>query len=377
MKRLFLILLILMCFVSVQADELPVIVTHKVMVTNKDGTICYNDGNKTDKVIPYKTMLMVSNDINGRYIRVINDEYDCDVIYSDVSSNTQKFDINNKDVEEISPVRAIVLSNTGLNMRVGPSVTYAKMITVPSKTIITLSHKAGTYWYYTEYNGNNGWVTSMNKYLGYDGDEVLINYEKTNIYNDSGVAIIGKIPENTEITNYIKLDNNKNDLMYYVNYNGISGYVKDMLYKTDKIGKIRLIKDVELKDKNGVAYKIMTSGSELLYNMIYDNSFYVSDRKALISLNDDDFEYINEAKPLVKEHGYLGEGIFGEEIKERVIHENKKPIEDRNNDKAVDTNINIKDIIIICFLGGIFILLLIIIIKEFNKKKLKENEFKE
>ena len=377
MKRLFLILLILMCFVSVRADELPVIITHKVMVTNKDGTICYNDGTKTDKVIPYKTMLMVSNDINGRYIRVINDEYDCDVIYSDVSSNTQKFDINNKDVEEIIPVRAIVLSNTGLNMRVGPSVTYAKMITVPSKTIITLSHKAGTYWYYTEYNGNNGWVTSMNKYLGYDGDEVLINYEKTNIYNDSGVAIIGKIPENTEITNYIKLDNNKNDLMYYVNYNGISGYVKDMLYKTDKIGKIRLIKDVELKDKNGVAYKRMTSGSELLYNMIYDNSFYVSDRKALISLNDDDFEYINEAKPLVKEHGYLGEGIFGEEIKERVIHENKKPIEDRNNDKAVDTNINIKDIIIICFLGGIFILLLIIIIKEFNKKKLKENEFKE
>ena len=36
---------------------------------------------------------------------------------------------------------------------------------------------------YGEYNGKTGWVTAMNKYLGYDYDKILINYEQPKFYS--------------------------------------------------------------------------------------------------------------------------------------------------------------------------------------------------
>ena len=368
MKKFNILLFLIICLFifDVYANELPVVISHQVMVTNKDGTVCYNEGKKIDKTIPYKTMLIVNYDINGSYINVINDNYDCDVKYSDVSSNTQKFSIDHKDVEEISSIRAIVLPNTGLNMRIGPSVTFAKVMTIPQNSLITLTHKAGTYWYYTEYNDKTGWITAMNKYLGFDDNKVLINYEKTNIYDASGTRILGTIPENTEITDYIKLSANKEDLKYYVSYNGIKGYIKNLLYKTNGIGKIKLIKDVSIKDEKGNPIRRISAGSELEYNMISENGFYFPDRKLLISLTNEDYEYVKEAKQLVKDHGYLGEGIFGEEIKEREKEEEKK--EEKQEDKK-EKDYNIKEIIVVVLLSGIFISLIVLVIVKLVKNK--------
>lgn len=375
MKKISILLFLIICLfiINVKADELPVVISHLVMVTNKDGTTCFKNGEKTDQVIPYKTMLTVNTDINGSYIKVVNDEYDCDVKYSDVSSNSQKFSLENKDVSEIASVRAIVLSNTGLNMRIGPSVTYAKIMTIPANTLLTLTHKAGTFWYYTEYNGKSGWITSMNKYIGFDDNKVLINYEKAKLYGTNGITVLANIPENTEITNYVKLESFKeNDFKYYVDYNGTKGYIKDMLYKTNGTGKIKLVKDVELKDENGNPIKRMSSGSELEYSMVTTNGFYIIDKKTVVNLNDDDYEYIKKTKIMVKEKGYLGEGVFGEEIKEREIvseieeNDPEEPIKEENNDN--------KELIIIILLVGIFILLIVLIIlKIINNKKNRSN----
>ena len=368
-------LIICLCIIEVKGDELPVVISHKVMVTNKEGTICYHDGNKTDKVIPYKTMLIVSTDINGSFIKVVNDEYDCDVKYNDVSANKQSFDLDSKDVLKINQIRGIVLPSTGLNMRIGPSVTYSKMMTIPSNTIITLNYKAGTYWYYTEYNGKSGWVTAMNKYIGFDSDKVLVNYEKTKIYNANGQTVIANIPENTEITDYIKLDSaNDNDLKYYVNYNGTKGYIKDMLYKTDGTGKIKLTSDVDVKDANGKPIKRMSSGSELEYTMIYNNSFYFPEKNSLIELSNDEYEFVKEAKVLIKEKGYIGEGLFGEEKMER---ETNTPTPTPVNEEKNNNDTDVKDIIIICLLAGIFIALIIVVIikiKSNKSNKLLENK---
>ena len=372
MKRIRLLIISLVCLfaINVKADELPTIISHKVMVTNKEGTVCYKDGEKTDKTIPYKTMLIVNYDINGNYINVTNDDYDCDVKFSDVSANTQKFSLDSKGVEKINTVRAIVLPSSGLNMRIGPSVTYSKVTIIPQNAIVTLTHKAGTYWYYTEYNDKTGWITAMNNYLGFDSNKVLINYEKTNIYNSKGTSILGSIPVNTEITDYVLLPTDNNGFKYYVKYNNITGYIKDMLYKTNGTGKIKLIKDVELKDANGNPIKRMTSGTELEYTMVSENGFYFPDRKTVINLESDDFEYINETKQLVKDKGYLGEGIFGEEKQER-IEETPTPEPETVEENTEEKNgMSTRDIIIICLLGGIFLALTaIVIIKLVNGKK--------
>ncbi len=372
MRKILFLLIACLLVINVKAEERPVIVSHKVMVTNKEGTTCYKDSEKTDIVIPYKTMLIASYDISGSYINVYNDDYNCDVKYSDVSSNTQKFSVDDKNVTKINPVRSIVLSSTGLNLRIGPSVTYAKIMTIPQNTVLTLSYKAGTYWYYTEYNNKAGWVTAMNMYLGYDYNKVLVNYEKTSIYNNNGTKVLGSIPANTEITDYVKLDNiNDNGLKYYINYNGIKGYIRTMLFKTNGRGKIKLVKDVDIKDDNGNPIKRMSSGSELEYTMVDENNnYYFPSRNRLIKINSDEFEYINEARLLIKQEGYLGEGIFGEEKMEREeivdVEEKNEEVKGGENTKKTD----ITTIVIICLLSGIFVLLIVlVIIKLFNSKK--------
>ena len=376
MRKILLLLIACLLVINVKAEERPVIVSHKVMVTNKEGTTCYKDNEKTDVVIPYKTMLIASYDISGSYINVYNDDYNCDVKYSDVSSNTQKFSVDDKNVTKITPVRSIVLSSTGLNLRIGPSVTYAKIMTIPQNTVLTLSYKAGTYWYYTEYNNKAGWVTAMNMYLGYDYNKVLVNYEKTSIYNNNGTKVLGSIPANTEITDYVKLDNiNDNGLKYYINYNGIKGYIRTMLFKTNGTGKIKLVKDVDIKDDNGKPIKRMSSGSELEYTMVDENNnYYFPSRNRLIKINSDEFEYINEARLLIKEKGYLGEGIFGEEKMEReeeIVQETPEPKKEEKKDEK-----DLKEIIIIILLAGILILLIVLIILKINnyKKNKKINE---
>ena len=381
MKKISLLFIfICLFFINVKADmEPPVIVDHKVMVTNKNGAICYENGKKSDKVIPYKTILEVGYDIHGSYIDVTNDTYNCTVKYSDVSAITQEFNVenNNSDyVKKITPVKAIILPSGGVNLRKGPSVTYAKIITVPQYSVVTLTHQAGTYWYYTAYSDKQGWITSINYYVGIEGDKVLISPAAVKIYDTKTDKVIGTIPANQDITNYLILVNRTYDEPnYYVIYNGIKGYIKDDLYnKIDDIGKIKLTKDYELRDVNGNPIKKLTTGRELEFTMrMFTNYYYFPELKQSIYLDNIEFEYIKNPKDIIKENGYLGEGLFGEEKMERIItpeatNNESYPIDpDKENQ---ENGLATRDIIIICLLGGIFLAITaLVIIKLVNSKK--------
>ena len=367
MKKTIILLFICFWCIFVKADmEPPRIIKHKVMVTNKDGAICYQDGKKTNQVIPYGTTLDVDYDIDGSYISVSNDKYYCDVKYVDVSSKTQNFSLDNSDVEKIDSVRVIVLAKGGLNLRKGPSVTYSKLITIPQYSSVKVSYKAGTYWYYTEYNGVYGWITAINGYVGFESNEVLYNYEKVNIY-DSSKKIIGTIPANTEITDYLVLDKyTYDDFNYFVIYNGIKGYIGNMYYKTNGVGKIKLLKDIELTDNNGKLIKKLTANQDMEYNMKgYGNTFYIPEKNVVVALSNDEFEYMKEVKLLKKDRGYVGEGLFGEAKEERVIEEEEEvipPVIEKEKDNST--------IIIICLLAGILVsLIALVIVKIMNKKR--------
>ena len=68
---------------------------------------------------------------------------------------------------------------------------------------------------------------------------------------------------------------------YYVIYNGIKGYVREMYYKTQDVGVIKLLKDVEITEEyTGKLIKKLTKDQELKYNMkSYENTFYLMDKK--------------------------------------------------------------------------------------------------
>ena len=378
MKKIKYLILITVCLfiTNVKADMgPPVVAEHEVMVTNKSGAICYDNGKKTKEVIPYGTILTINTDVINGYIFVDYKDKSCDVKSSDISSKTQKFNVDGKDVEEITPVRAIILSKNGLNMRKGPAVTFAKIMTIPANATVTLTKRAGSFWYYCEYKGQSGWITGMNGYFGYDGKEILVNSEDVKLYSTyDKKAVIAKIPANTEITDYVNLVGYSSDEpSYYVNYNGTVGYIDEMMYKTDGTGKIKLLKDYDVTDEDGKLIKKITP-QELEYTMkTAFGGFYFPDKKIALYLENDEFEYVKKTEVKIKTKGFLGEGIFGEAKEERLKEEEKENEESheiKNKDTAEPTSIDTKDIIIICLLGGIFLALTaLVIIKIMNNKK--------
>lgn len=376
MKKLKLILIIVCLFIiNVKADMGgPTIIEHEVMVTNKNGAVCYEGEKKSNKVIPYGTMLKVDTDIKGSRIYVYNDNYSCEVTYSDVSAKIQSFDINSDKVEKITTKKAIILASGGLNMRKGPAVSYAKIMTIPQYKVVTVTHKAGTYWYYADYNGQKGWISGMNGYIGFDGNEVLYNYQPVKIYSTNGKTVLGTIPMNTEITDYIVLSGRPYfQYSYYVIYNNIKGFIGDMFYKTDGLGKIKLTKDIDIHDeKTGLVTKKLTANQELEYNM-HDNvdTFYFPDKKLELYIDNNYFEFVNEAKLLTKNNGYIGSGLFGEE---------KIEIEETPEEKVDETTPVIEEnptksnteLIIICILSSIIgALTCLVVIKLVNARKEK------
>ena len=383
MKKLKLILIIVCLFIiNVKADMGgPTIIEHEVMVTNKNGAVCYEGEKKSNKVIPYGTMLKANSEITGRRIFVYNDNYSCEVIFSDVSAKIQSFDINSNDVEKITTKKAIILASGGLNMRKGPAVSYAKIMTIPQYKVVTVTHKAGTYWYYADYNGQKGWISGMNGYIGFDGKEVLYNYQPVKIYSTNGKTVLGTIPMNTEITDYIVLSGEPYfEYSYYVIYNNIKGFIGKMFYKTDGIGKIKLIKDFDISDyETGKVTKKLTANQELEYTMCNNaNIFYFPDKKLATYIDSDYFEYVNEAKLLTKKNGYIGSGLFGEE---KIEVEESKEEEKDDTTPVIEENptkIN-TELIVICILSSIIgALTCLIIIKLINgRKKNKTGDFYE
>ena len=383
MKKIkFVLLVICLLALNVKADMgPPFVVSYKAMITNPNGAECYTyDGKKEGKIIPYKTVFEIDNEMSNGLISVYNDNYSCYVKYQDLGAMSSSFDINNQSVEKKEPTRAIILAKGGLNMRKGPATSYGKVITIPENTVVTLTHKAGTYWFYTSYGGKSGWITGMNGYFGIDEPKILFSNKAIDIYNSSKKKI-GTIPANTEITDYVKLITYYDDYRYYVVYNNIKGYILDEpYYKVETTGKIRLLRDYDIKDSNGNPIRKLVKGKELDYDYLgYDyfgdvvlvkekNNYIAIAKSEMISENMvDNFEYLADDKIKDKERGYIGEGIFGEEIIAKT-EELKKEVQEEpviENEHQFSN----KEIIIIALLSGILIaLVILVIIKLVNKK---------
>ena len=403
MKKIFYLLsliFVIAFIVNVKADMgAPSVIKYYVTVVNKDDAPCYDfDKNgkrvKSDRKASYgKEYYVVSEVTDNKYVYIENsaDSFSCEVQLSDIMIKNNNFDIKSEGVEKIEEAHAIIFAKGGLNLRKGPAMSYSKIVTIPQYSVVTIRYRAGTYWYYAEYNGHKGWISGINGYFGYDSSDILYDIEDINIYNDSD-KIIGKIPKYTEVTDYVKMPAPEYlHYKYYVNYNGVKGYVSDMAQKVD--GEIKLLNDAyvysgsKVIDKvasgDTVKYTVFKAGKNISTDNPYltDYIFYIPSMKGVLNLRDDDEkkEYaVIKDENYKKLKGYIGEGLFGEkkEVKEDVQEEQEIveiPDETVNNEKS-----NTKEIIIICILSSIIgALTCFIIIKLVNMKKDKKGDVSE
>ena len=357
-KNLSLLLILLLSITfNVKADMgPPSIAKFELVVSNKNGATCYEEKDNryiaTNKKIDYnKIVYLEFKQSNDYYSVLIKDkdmmEEGCIVKVSDLSLKDSKFEVSNKDVTKIEPVNAVVLAGGGLNLRKGPSTMYSKVTLIPEKTILKLTHNAGTYWFYTEYNGKSGWVSAENGYLGLECDYILLNvFKDTEIYSDKKMTQkIGTIPRLTEITNVVSFVRSDGGIpaSYYVNYNGIKGYIHWIDVKVS--GKLKLLRDTKLYDYNNKEIKTLKPGT---YNYSiagdYNEYYYLSDEKGIIKTEkyeyDKDYQTIGNTTFPKKNKGYIGEGLFGE----KITKIDRSNVEDDNNNMVNDDHNNLIDV---------------------------------
>lgn len=415
MKRYLSLLLILLLSITynVKADMgPPSIARFELIVSNKDGATCYEQkDNKfvaTSKKIAYKQIVYLDLKQSNDYYSILLKNGDlkdggCVVKLSDLSLKDSTFNLNNEDVSKLNPTYAIVMASGGLNMRKGPSTMYSKITTIPEKAIVKLLYSAGSLWYYGEYDGKAGWITSDNYYLGMDANSILISMNDVDIYSDKGLTKkIGTVPKFTEISNYIIFDRFEGlDAECYINYNGVKGYANLWAFNDKKAGKIKLLKEYKLYDLNDKVIKTLKPG-------IYDYSIF-SDYEEYAFLpkengiikpqevkngEENAYEIVNYNNDTVKKtSGFIGEGLFGEKVtklnqESNATNENNK----ENPNDLIDVNdgktnelkeelnkqekLDNETIIIIVLSCIVLILTVIVIILFVNKNKKNTHEAK-
>lgn len=399
MKRklnLLLIGMLLIGILNVKADAgPPMVAEYEIIVSNKEGATCYSYNYDTkkyvkgNKVVPFGTVYSIYDESMNGYLSIYQDG--CDYLKtSDIKTKKDSFGVDNDSVEKITPVKAVILAKGGLNMRKGPAVAYSKITTIPQYSIVTLEYRAGTYWYYADFNGKKGWISGINQYFGYDADYILYSYTDTDIYDvNNKDKVIGTIPALTEVTDFLEVvyahvdTGGIYEFSYYVNYNGVKGFVRDMTHKVK--GQVKLLKKANIYDGKKI---IKTVGAnEILDFTIYDGyygdgSFYIPSCKGVLQItyeeNDNSFEIIGDVVDLKKTTGFIGSGLFGEKS-----DTTNPPIIDGNNEEINDTKEDKKDepisskmsdeMLIVCVLGSIIVaLVIIIIILLVNKNKAKQ-----
>ncbi len=364
MKKLFIILIILLCPIVVWADDI-VFNVYNAKVINKNG-ISYQEWENekyVDKKIPYNTNIMVSfhtykgyDEDSGKYI--VNDaaygyfgENSFDINIKDIDINLNSFNCticngeynyydeifyqkntNNKIIK--------ILNESGLKLKVGPASNFNDMdMVIPYNANLKINYYLGLgglddidYWANVDYNGKNGFINLIdNKNLYYSTDDIYMTIDDTNIVFDN--KVVGKIPANTEISpNYVNYDFST----YFINYDGVSGFIdgKLLAYGMNFSSEVRIKYDHKLlskPNKNANIIMNIPEGSQINYHFRY---FSDSDNSSKYL----DCVYTNYNK----NNGWI---CFDKgEIPEYVEHSYKRPIPNTNKIQTT-TKFHDKDLV--------------------------------
>ncbi|MBR1414172.1 MAG: hypothetical protein IJ574_05860 [Bacilli bacterium] len=393
MKKIYLLLLSILLIIpmSVKADmSAPYIEPYEATVSNPDGAIYYNMAYSDKQYLYKEDKLAYGKKIKIDYEEKINNDYygsyfdenknrNYYIKLSDIIRINKKYTYDESDYKKAKD--GIVLYPNGIVMKSGPSAAFDDVAVVPGNTKLELKQTKDieyndSGWYLTTYKGKTGFVCELEGAIGYELAEenngALFTSTDLDIKNEEGDTI-EVIPANT----LIEKNNKKYDLdawsrSYYIEYNGVKGYISYLDLASENLGKLNVLYDnIKLYEKgvdtSKVLVKSLPKNEELdayysscdwgscIYYVKYKDNYgwilktYIDDETETV-----EFKESGDVKPLIKKE------------------ENKKEEkEDSNEEEVIEVNTLTNREIVIYSVGGAIILALtmIVIIMLVNKKK--------
>lgn len=292
MKKLNLrIILLIVFFITIlltnqsNADmSAPKTYTYKASVSNVNGAQNYEYDweTKTLKVIGTfeygkEINIIYEEELNGEKYGTVGSDTDKygvigQVKLSDIISIEKDFNMNDEDVY-VCNLSGVVLTDEGITMHNGPSNSFAKVgQVIPKNTTLNFSKQYGLggdespAWYYTEYQGNKGWVCVLDSVIGFEkGKTTYITPVDVDIMKNE--QKIGTIPANTVIENYYDVDMWSSSI--YVSHDGVSGFVSIGDLASASVGVSVII----TTNKNIMLYQEADHNSKALINVPLNTSF--------------------------------------------------------------------------------------------------------
>ena len=256
MKKVFIAALFLVCLcvpLFVKADmDAPSVKEYTATVSNPEGAVTYSyeeNGVVKKGVLVFGTTITVEyeEEISGTaYANVSTYEngiYDSYLIKIEDITIIKNGEI---EINYDSKRDGIVLVNEGVEVYTGPAYAYEKTgVTLPknAKVVLYGIKDASEAWLYVEYNGTKGFVCTLNGVIGFDKVERgVMTYDITRVYDkvsdmyeESAYKEI--IPRNVHIEDVWCIDAWSQG--YYIEYNGIKGYIGSFDIAWDVFGSCR------------------------------------------------------------------------------------------------------------------------------------------
>ena len=255
MKRVFIVAVFLVCFcvpLFVKADmDAPSVKEYTASVSNPEGAITYS---YEENGVAKKGVLAFGTTITVQYEEEVSDELYANVhTYEGGNYNNYLVKIEDITIIKDGEIKVdydlkkdgIVLANEGVDVYTGPAYAYEKTGTILPKNAEVVLYgikDASDAWMYVEYNGSKGFVCVLDGVIGLEKlERGVMTYDITRVYDKmSDVredAYKEIIPRNVRIEDVWRVDPWSQS--YYIEYNGIKGYVGSYDVAYDVFGSCR------------------------------------------------------------------------------------------------------------------------------------------
>ena len=367
--------ILLMLPVIINADMgSPMIEQYDAEVINKDGAYIYDYESgkgyyKTDKKIDYKQKVTV----------VSEEDYDETNIYCTITGYQL---IRCKDISAFSKdykydtttfaqaIDSIVLKD--VEIKKGPALGFDSTgVKISSGNVIKVrAIDESTQWYYVEYNGTSGFISSATGAFTLGrAESALISGKEVDIY-DFNNNKIGTIPTNTILKKGVyNLDPwFKKD---YVNYNGIKGFVDNRDFAHNSCATVETTIDFKIYDSTDANKEIGSLKSGTSFETQFITTGLLGEvQGSWIHYKKDDVEgwiFIDYEDKGVKLNYTQTNSI---ELEDNNIQEDKPLVENNQNNIIVDPAKPLtKNTLIMIIMGAIITFLTIFIIVLLVNKK--------
>lgn len=407
MKRALKILTIgaLLLPMSVNADMgAPGAAPIKMIPRSEEGASYYDCEDLSVKgTIPYNKEVkvyyeeMISGEKYGHVDLFEGEEFYC-VEMSDfiTSSEEYKPDFDSEDTYDFKAGYQIFINSPkGTKMYKGPSSMYDVVTTIPYGELletIAASGDEGIAWAYVSYKGKTGWIYMLDSKAVYKSAPVRF-YKDVEIFNElytDNQKVIGTIPAQQIVKEIYTISEWTNMAGYYVEYNGIKGYIDD--YSTviseinqKKLDKLEIKENTKLykypdeKEIGKIDKKLITSINgfyetekmdEEIDDFVYETWLCIEYNNEYVWIKESSLEKTSQDKFDEYLENRSEEDDYIQEIeKENDKEENKTS----STEKKEKVNLGAKEIVVLCVGGAVIsamtAIVTIILMNKKNKKQ--------